>query len=94
MTGRLQGTLFGRPVELKAAGDELLLELADLKSAWRLRRSLRYSMLPLLRVLRFYGVSLRVRTGSRLTVEVLPRPSFALRVLVPALNVSSAGESA
>ena len=92
MTGRLQGTLFGRPVELEATGRELLLQVANLRSAWRLRRSATTSMLPLLRLLGSHGITLRVRIGSRLTAEVLPRPSFALRVLVPALNLTSSGE--
>ena len=94
MTGRLQGTLFGRPVELDATGRELLLRIANLRSAWRLRRSATTSMLPLLRALRKYGIGMRVQIGSRLTVEVLPIPNVALRVLVPALNLTSSGEKA
>ncbi|QDU07343.1 hypothetical protein V202x_06950 [Gimesia aquarii] len=92
MTGQLQGTLFGRPVELNATGRELLLQVANLKSAWRLGRCATMSMLPLLRLLKRHGIVLRVCIGSRLTVKVLPRPSFALRVLAPALHFNSTGE--
>jgi hypothetical protein len=94
VTGRLQGTLFGRPVELEASGRELLLRIVNLRSAWRLRRSATSSMLPLLRALRGYGIGLRVQIGSRFTVHVLPAPSFALRLLVPALSLTSSGEEA
>jgi hypothetical protein len=94
VTGRLQGTLFGRPVELEATGRQLMLRIVNLRSAWRLRRSATSSMLPLLRALRSYGLALQVRIGSRLTVQVLPTPSFGLRLLVPTLSLTSSGDKA
>ena len=93
VTGRLEGTVFGRPVELEASGRDLVLQIANLRSAWRLRRNATCGMLPLLRLLHEYGVAVRVCVGSRLTVEVLPRPSFGLRLLVPALNLVTSGEN-
>ena len=86
VTGRLAGSLLGRPVELEASGRELLLRIPNLRSAWRLRRSASTSIHPLLRSLSAYGIALRVRVGSRLTVEVLPQPSFGLRLLMPSLS--------
>ena len=91
VTGRLDGTQFGRPVGLEASGREVLLRIDNLRSAWRLRRSVTSTVKSLLRVLSRSGIALRVRIGSRLTVEVLPKPSSALRVLVPALNIASSG---
>ena len=93
MTGRLRGTLFGRPVELEAGGRELVLQIANLRSAWRLRPSVKTSLLPLLRLLLASGIALRVGIGSSLTLNVLPQPSLALRVLVPALNLASSGKT-
>ena len=92
MTGRLRGTLFGRPVELDAAGRQMSLRIASLRSAWRLRRSVATSMMPLLSFLRTRGMSLTVVIGSRLSVEIFPRPSVPLRMLLPALNRISAGD--
>lgn len=89
MTGRLQGRVFGRPVELVAAGSELSLRLADVRSAWRLRGSAKASLRPLLHALRVYGVVLRVKIGSRFEAEVLPNPSFLVRLLLPNLDGSS-----
>ena len=81
-------------VNFTRKGHELLLRIVNLRSAWRLRRSAMSSMLPLLRALRSHGIALRVRIGSRITVAVLPTPSFALRLLVPALNLTSSAEPA
>lgn len=93
VTGRLRGTVSGRPVELEARGRQLLLQMSSLRSVWRLRPSLKTSMLPLLRLLIASGISLRVSIGSRLTVNVLPKPNLALRVLVPTLNFASSGKT-
>lgn len=94
VTGRLAGSLLGRPVELEAFGRELLLRIPNLRSAWRLRRSASTSIHPLLRSLRACNIALRVRVGSRMTVEVLPEPSFGLRLLVPSLNLGPPGDTA
>ena len=92
MTGRLEGTVFGRPVELDATGRELLLRISDLRSAWRLRRSATTSLLPLVRALRKAELGLRVLIGPRFSVEILPKPSLAVRVLLPALKLTSSAE--
>jgi len=89
MTGRLEGTLFGRPVELEARGREVIVRIADLRSAWRLRHSATTGMMPVLRSLFAHGIVLRVNIGSTLTMNVLPRPSLPLRVLLPALDLAS-----
>ena len=86
LTGRLQGTLQDRPVELEAKGRDLMLRIASLGAAWRLRGKMSQSMLPVLRVLFHAGFTLRVKVGSRVTLQVLPKPSFALRVATPALG--------
>jgi hypothetical protein len=85
VAGHLQGTYFGRPIELEADGRDLLLRLPNLKAAWRLRHGLSSNMISLLRTLRQNGFRLRLRIGRMLAVNVLPAPNFAVRVLVPAL---------
>ena len=86
MTGRLQGTALGRPVEIDAEGQELLLCVPNLRSAWGLRRSASASVLPLLQRLCAFGFRLQLRIGRRLAVEVFPNPHWALRVMAPALR--------
>ena len=86
MTGRLEGTLFGRPVALEADEQGLLLSIADLRSAWRLRRSLATGMLPALRALEMFGLPFRVRVGPGLRLEVMPCPNLLVRLLVPGLS--------
>ena len=85
MTGRLQGTALGRPVEIDAEGQELLLRVPNLRSAWGLRRPL-LQVMPLLQSLCDFGFHLQLRIGQRMRVEVFPHPSFALRVIAPALR--------
>ena len=93
VTGHLEGALYGRPVEIEATEREITLRIADLRSAWRLRRSASTSMLPVLRLLFAYGVGVRVNIGSRLKFNVLPKPSLPLRILAPALNLWRSGAS-
>ena len=86
MTGRLQGTALGRPVEIDAEGQELLLCVSNLRSAWGLRRSASANVIPLLQHLCDFGFRLQLRIGQRLAVEVFPKPHWSLRVVAPALQ--------
>lgn len=86
MTGRLQGTALGRPVEIAAEGQELLLRVPNLRSAWGLRKTAGSGVAPLLQSLSNFGFRLQLRIGQRLTVEVFPNPSFAVRVIAPTLR--------
>ena len=94
MTGRLRGTLSGRPVELDAAGRDVLLRLSNLRAAWQLRRHASRNLHPILGAVREAGLTLGLAIGSRLVVEVLPKPSLAIRVFAPALCLPSPGEPA
>ena len=42
--------------------------------------------MPLLQSLCDFGFHLQLRIGQRMRVEVFPHPSFALRVIAPALR--------
>ena len=88
VTGRLEGTFRGRPVELEAAGRELSIRVPNLRSAWGLRRGLAASTLPLLRAVRDIGLTVKLRIGSRWTFSVLPKPHFVLRLIAPSLRFS------
>ena len=87
MTGRLQGTVHGRSIEIEADGRELVLRVPDLKSAWAMRRSVSSATTCVLRALRDHGLSLRLWLGTRLAFELLPRPNLAMRLLVPSLRL-------
>jgi len=88
VTGRLEGTFRGRPVDLVAEGCDFFILAPNLRSAWELRRGLAVSTLPVLRAIRDMGISLTLRIGSRWTFPVLPEPHFALRLIAPFLNFS------
>lgn len=93
VTGRLHGTLFGRPVAIEANGRDFLLAVPGLRTAWRLRRSASSGLLPVLRKLREHGFALRVRIGRRLTLDVLPEAHIAIRLFAPGVRLSKVGSS-
>jgi hypothetical protein len=88
VTGRLEGTFRGRPVQLEAEGRELSIRVPNLRSAWGLRRSVAASVLPVLRAVRDVGLTLTVRIGSRWAFAVLPEPHVAVRLVAPSLKFS------
>jgi hypothetical protein len=87
VTGRLEGTFLGRPVELEAEGRTLSIRVPSLRAAWGLRRGAAASTLPLLRAVRDAGLSLMLRIGSRRAIPVLPEPHVVLRLFMPSLRL-------
>ena len=88
VTGRLQGTFRGRPVELEAEGRELSIRVPNLRSAWGLRRGVAANTLPLLRAVRDASLTLTLRIGPRWAFPVLPEPHVALRLIIPSMRFS------
>ena len=86
VTGRLRLMCDGRPVELAAEGRKIVLCAAILRSAWSLRRGLSATTLPLLQAVAKTGCRVVVRIGARFELELLPGPSFFLRMLYPSLH--------
>ena len=75
-----------RPVELLGEGREIVLCVASLRSAWSLRRSLSVTTVPLWQAVEKSGCRLVLRIGARCELELLPEPSFFLRMLYPSLH--------
>ena len=86
MTGRLDGTLLGRPVQIEAQQNELVVSFDNMRSAWATRKSASVAMIPLLRALKRGRIALTLQIPGRRKIEILPRPGFAVRLLVPALR--------
>ena len=86
VTGRLEGTLFGRPVEIIATGNQILVKLANLRSAWRLRRFVSPGLTTLLFAFRHAGLCMRLQIQGKTSFEVLPKPNFVIRLLTPSLR--------
>lgn len=92
MTGQLSGTLDGRPVELFANGSRLELRVSNYASAWRLSTVELTALIPVLRLLRHSQIAVSATVG-RISVDILPRPNFALRFLSPLMyRVLSEGD--
>jgi hypothetical protein len=88
LTGRLEGTFRGRPVEIEADDRELLIRVPNLRSAWGLRRGVTSSTFRILRAIRDVGLRLTLRVGTRLSVPILPDPHLAVRLTMPSLRFS------
>ena len=86
MTGRLEGSFRGWPVQIEAQGREILIRVPNLRSAWALRRTVAASTIPLLQAVRDIGLTLTLRIGSRWAFPVLPKPHVALRLMMPSLQ--------
>ena len=84
LAGRLKGTVLGRPVELHAEGQELLIRVPNFQTAWSLRGSGRGAA-SLLRLLSDSGIRLRLQVGPRWMIRVFPNAAFWLRVVAPGL---------
>jgi hypothetical protein len=85
LAGRLTGTLDGRPVVIFADDSGLVVTASTFQTAWAWRCSVR-SLLPVLGMLKQGGIPVRLAVAGMVSVEVLPRPSGLLRVLVPGLS--------
>lgn len=90
LTGRLEGTCVGRQVELRAQGRELSLHVADLWSAWALRRNISAATAPVIRNLGSHDIRLRLNIGRRWRIELLPKSNPVVRWLFPDLRLSPA----
>ncbi|MEM9703009.1 MAG: hypothetical protein AAF907_11270 [Planctomycetota bacterium] len=84
MTGRLVGSVDGRPVEVLGEGDSLRVALSGVLDAWRLRgRSVGAS--SALQAVSQFGLGLKVSVGST-AFEVLPQPHPLVRWFGPRLS--------
>jgi hypothetical protein len=88
VVGRMEGSVFGRPVTIDASGKEIALHLPSLASAWRLHRFAGELIRPFAAFSTQPGseITLRLQVARWPTLEVFPNPSSGLRLLVPQLN--------
>ena len=88
VVGRIEGSVFGRPVTIDASGNEIDVQLPSLAVAWRLRRFSNELIRPISSVSTWRGtaITLRLKVAGWPSLEVFPNPSRGLRLLVPQLN--------
>jgi hypothetical protein len=75
--------VFGRPVVIRAEGKNLTLELDSFRSAWSLRKFANSPSLPLLKTVRDMSLSLDLRIGSMLSLNIIPNASLPVRWMIP-----------
>jgi hypothetical protein len=84
LAGRLTGTFDGRPVVISADGGEVTVDMSTLRSAWTLR-NYGSAALPLLQFLKASRIPLTLRLAGSVSVPVLPRAGWLVRLFAPAL---------
>lgn len=84
LAGRLTGTLDGRPVVIDADERGVVVSFASVASAWAARRSAP-TLVPVLAAARRCSVAMRLNVAGIVSLEVLPRPSRVVQMLVPCL---------
>jgi len=84
MAGRLSGTVCGRPVEIDASGQDVLVALSGLRAAWQLRRLLPTGVQRLVATAGKRGFTINVRVGRWGTLQLAPDPHRIIRWLMPA----------
>lgn len=82
LAGRLSGTVAGRPVVIEADDSGITLNVAKFRTAWDLRGCVR-SLLPALQILKQHRVPVRVGIAGLVSLQVLPKPSGLVRMVVP-----------
>jgi hypothetical protein len=83
LVGRLDGEIDGRPVSLVAENGQVVLAAEKLLTLLTLRRIWKSSRSSLRRVLETVGMRVLIRSRWFGTAEVLPKPSFVIRLLLP-----------
>ena len=88
VVGRMEGSVFGRPVTIDASGREISVHLPSLAVAWRLRPFAGELIRPIstISTLRGNGITLRVKVANWPSVQIFPNPSPGLRFMIPHLN--------
>jgi hypothetical protein len=84
MTGRLSGTLAGRPVVIEASESGLIVSVRKLRTAWGLRKA-SCSLRPVVEFLKTRRIPLRISVAGLASLEVLPAPGMLIRLLAPDL---------
>ena len=84
LAGRLTGTFDGRPVVINADDAGVTLDVSTLRLAWTLRK---YGsvVLPFLQLLRASHTPLTLRLPGSVSVAVLPKAGWLVRLFAPAL---------
>ena len=81
LTGRLSGSLDGRPVEIDATAAGITLKVGSFRSLWKLRRL--EAAAPVVRLLSQQAIPLRLSVARLGSVDLLPVPSLLVRLVAP-----------
>ena len=83
LAGRLDGNVRGRPVNLIAENRDLVFQVGNLRTLLILRHSWRFVTQSLPVILGATGIRVSLQTNWLGTVQIFPKPSFLVRLLLP-----------
>ena len=83
LAGRIDGTVDGWPVSLVAERRNLVLDVGRFRTLLTIRRGGRSTFSPIRSFLAWSDIRLLVRIGWLGSVEVLPNPSYLVRLMLP-----------
>ena len=83
LAGRIEGTVNGQPANIVAENNEVTLTLTHLRTFLALRGVWTGIASQLTRVAGGLGIRLTVRIGWLGKLELLPKPGFLVRFLLP-----------
>ena len=83
LAGSVQVTVSGRPFVVDFSGNRIVLRLADFRTAWSLRNTVRPNAETLLRVLSFLKIEIHGQIASLPETRIFPNPGILLRLIMP-----------
>jgi hypothetical protein len=83
LAGRLTGSVDGRPVVISAEDGQVTVDMSTLR-VWTLRKY-GNAALPFLQVLKASSIPLTLRLAGSVSVPVLPKAGWLVRLFAPAL---------
>ena len=86
MVGEVNVAIAGQNATIQFLNDQIVLEISDYKTAWKIMKTTMPNLSLAARLLSFSEIGLMTRIGSRRPVELFPKPSWIVRLLSPSIT--------
>ena len=83
VTGRLEGSLFGHPVEIDGNESRLTIRFNSFWVAWRMRRFVSTGLLRLVDAFASLGISTEIQIRRGRPFELAPKPAMIAKLFLP-----------
>ena len=86
MVGEVNVAIAGQNATIQFLNDQIVLEISDYKTAWKIMKTPMPNLSLAARLLSFSEIGLMTRIGNRKPVELFPEPSWIVRLLSPSIT--------